>query len=542
MPRPLALLLAVAGVLAWWWGALAFDLPVLVRGPADQLTMPGHELRLLGLAAGPGVLLALGLWTAWPRARQAPTVGPLVLYGLGLAALAAVRLGVLRGAPLTDDEWAYAFQARTFASGALTVAAPPEGPWLDYLFLAVRDGRWFCHLQPGLALLMTPGVWLTGDGFWSLWPLHAALLPAVGALAGRLGGPKAAAVAPWVLLASPWFLLTGATVEPYAPLALVVTLWALGVVDLWRAPRALRGAALLGALLGVALLLRGFEFGLLGLATLAVWIARAARDRQVGWALGHGLVFLAGLAPGVAVQLLYDQAITGDPLIPPIVAEAAQRWYGFGAQVHNQHDLLKGLGLWGGNAARAAVWLLGVPAVWAALWPARRRLWPALLFVGAWWLAWLPYSLAGVADMGPVYLFAVAPLLAAALSVGFTQAPRWGRLGAAAAAAGALTFTPLVLAQGAAITARVAAPYAEVEAAAQGQRALALVRRRFPAETGWVFGLRPPDPRGTDAVVFAWATPQDRQGPPALRALVGWLGRPAVLHLEFTADGQVKGR
>jgi len=549
----------------------------LVRSHLDQLRLAPHELVWLGGALRfvlPAQLaLVAGAWLLRgprgphdtpPLARLPPRSFALLLSLAALALLAVVRYAWLDGGPLTDDEWAYHFQARTFALGRLYVPAPPDPRRFDYLFLALRGSRWFCTLQPGLALSMLPGVWLSDDPFLSLWPLHALLPAAAWALGRRLGGEAAGRWAGLVLLASPWYLLLGATVEPYALCALLVLIWAgwltggLGAAAGPAAGSPWRRGLGLGLLLGGLLLLRGFEFGIVGLASAAALALRLRRGGTRRAALHEGAGAALALLPFAALQLGYDWALTGHPLSVPMTFAHPVRFWGFGAGVYNQHGPVQGLRLWGGNLLRAGLWLQGAPlgllvALAACARAARVRGSGALLgFAGLYLALLVPYSMAGVADMGPVYLFPLGALAAVALGLGLAQGlprlPRWGAPPAAGVLLSALvcalgSCAPLAFVQARAVARNALAPYRALEAEAGDRPTLALVRRVFPAPTGWVFGLRAPHPTFAEPLVTVWAQPGDdaqalaeRWGPAfAVR-------RPVAFRMDYGAAEAPSGR
>lgn len=552
-PVVLAALAALGLLAAFWFLATGGDALSGARGPADQLRMSAGDWRLF--LSGVVCLLPAQalLFFAFTRGRPAPNPAAFeppprfgaLLFVAALALLALVRYGLLGGAPLTDDEWAYHFQARTFAGGALFAPPPPDAVHFDYTFLTIRDGRWFCTLQPGLAALMTPGVALLDDPFLSLWPLHA-LLPTLTFHVGRrlFDDPRGPALAALLLLVSPWSLLTGGTVEPYVPFA-VGLLGVAGLAARVLAPRPGEGAsgvtaaaALLGLLTGGLMLLRPLEAGVIGLALALAWGLCLRRPGARGALFGRGVVCALGLLPAVGLQLAYNRALTGDALTVPMLPTNGVALWGFGPTAYHGHDLLSALRIWGGNAGRAVLWLTGAPwAVVLLLWALRRpgaRLSDptrrVLAFCLLLFAALLPYTMAGVADFGPVYLFAMGPLILWAAcdlllrAVPEGAARRWALAGLLVSAVG---FSPVVAWRAARIAGAASEPYAQAEAAAEAGAppTLVLVRRKYPAETGWVLGVRAPRPDLSDHTVFVWATPQDAAG---AEVMPGRVAVPAV--------------
>src|SRR5688572_16600995 len=109
--------------------------------------------------------------------RRAALLVP-IAFALGLL----VHYSVLRGFPNSADEYAYFWQAQTFALGQVTAATPEPRDTFAFFHLGDVGGHRFSRFPPGWPLLLTPGVWLGLPGLVN--PLLAAL-----ALAGifRLG-------------------------------------------------------------------------------------------------------------------------------------------------------------------------------------------------------------------------------------------------------------------------------------------------------------------------------------------------------------------
>ena len=102
-----------------------------------------------------------------------------------------------------------------------------------------------------------------------------------------------------------------------------------------------------------------------------------------------------------------------------MVSSNGVSFWGFGPTAYHGHDLWSAFTIWGGNVGRASLWLMGAPwalapVVWALRRPRMRLSAPPRRILGFCLLlltALAPRPMAGVADFGPVYLFAMAPLL-----------------------------------------------------------------------------------------------------------------------------------
>ncbi len=140
----------------------------------------------------------------------------------GLAIPVTLRLFLLHGAPLTDDESAYRFMAELLASGRLRASSPPLKLFFDRTFM-INDGHLYAQYFIGWPALMVPGVWLGCVGMMN--PVYSALtVPALFLVARRLAGSAWAKVAVLLYLASP-MLMVGAATELAHTSCLMALAW-----------------------------------------------------------------------------------------------------------------------------------------------------------------------------------------------------------------------------------------------------------------------------------------------------------------------------
>lgn len=120
-----------------------------------------------------------------------------------------LRFGLMRGAPLTDDEGAYRFAAELLASGRLWVASPQMKLFFDQNFI-INDGRMFSAYFLGWPALLAPGVWL--GAAWIVNPICSALTvpPLLRALRFFVG-PAWARAGVLLFLAAPLVQIAAAT-------------------------------------------------------------------------------------------------------------------------------------------------------------------------------------------------------------------------------------------------------------------------------------------------------------------------------------------
>lgn len=137
--------------------------------------------------------------------------GQWVLLG-SLAALLiplALRIFLLDGAPLTDDESAYRFMAELLARGRLRAASPPLKLFFDREFM-INDGHLYSQYFLGHPALMVPGVWLGHPEVMNA--VYCALtVPALFLVARRLAGSFWAKIGMGLYLSSPMLMIGAAT-------------------------------------------------------------------------------------------------------------------------------------------------------------------------------------------------------------------------------------------------------------------------------------------------------------------------------------------
>jgi hypothetical protein len=135
-----------------------------------------------------------------------------------------LRIGVLHGAPLTDDESAYRFAAELLASGRLWVPSPPLKLFFDQNFI-VNDGRMYAVYFLGWPALLVPGVWLGMPGIVN--PVLSALtVPPLFRALRWFAGPSWARGGVLLFLTAP-FIQIGAATELAHTACLMALTWSL---------------------------------------------------------------------------------------------------------------------------------------------------------------------------------------------------------------------------------------------------------------------------------------------------------------------------
>ena len=147
---------------------------------------------------------SIAWWTALPgRWFLAGSCATAVLIPL------LIRVWLLKGAPLADDEGAYRFAAQLLASGRLWVASPPLKLFFDQNFM-INDGRLYPAYFLGWPALRVVGVWLHAPILVN--PILSALtVPPLTQLLNRLAGREWVKSGVVLFLSSPFIQVAAST-------------------------------------------------------------------------------------------------------------------------------------------------------------------------------------------------------------------------------------------------------------------------------------------------------------------------------------------
>ncbi len=316
-----------------------------------------------------------------------PAAAVTLLALMVVVACAWVATDVFDRTAHVEDEVAFLFQARVFASGELLAEAPRNANSFWVPFVLAHDGDWFGKYPPGWPALLGIGDAL--GAHWLVNPLAAGLVIVLVWLIGRrMYGPASSTglIAAALLATSPFLLLQGGSVMSHMTSQVVALLALLGflrvVADAEGDARHLRRGVALAALgcgvaLGMLLLERSLTAVGIGLP-LAIWaLARLVRQRgrnRTEW-LRWGLVLL-GFLPGAVLLLVWNHLTTGS-----LTTSAYELWWpydriGFGVGISRdgEYTLAEGIDNMQANLRQLSHWLYG--------WPLRLSLLPALVAAG----------------------------------------------------------------------------------------------------------------------------------------------------------------
>lgn len=237
-----------------------------------------------------------------------------ILLGALLAVLVPtlLRVGVLRGMPLTDDEGAYRFMAEVFAAGRAWIESPEPRLFFDQPFL-VNDGRTYAQYFPGWPALLAPFA-LIGLTGWANALFAAATVPPLFFTLRRLAGSTWARLGVVLFGLSPMFMIGAATLLSHtsctAALAWLawLTLRARDADASWRVHA---GAA---AAFAIAFATRPLAALGVGLPFLVYWLASIRRRPDRGRSL---VAFAVPALLGATAFLGILAAQTGSPFETP---------------------------------------------------------------------------------------------------------------------------------------------------------------------------------------------------------------------------------
>jgi hypothetical protein len=255
-----------------------------------------------------------------------------ILVSYGVAVRIFERMGHL------EDELAYIWQAEVIAGGHLTRPIPPGENSFLVPFVVDYQGQRFGKYPLGWPVVLALGVLTGARG--GVNPLLAGLgVWLTYRLGKRIFAPIVGVIAAGLTLTSPFFLMNSGSLLSH-PLGLVLTgAFTLAWLEAFTAPRHPRpwlAALTAGAALGLLALTRPFTalvvalpFGLHGLVLL--WRGPGTARRQV---LTVGL--LAAAIGGL--HLLWQWAVTGDPMLNPYVLWWPYDRIGFGPGIGHRPD------------------------------------------------------------------------------------------------------------------------------------------------------------------------------------------------------------
>ncbi len=247
---------------------------------------------------------------AFGRVLRRPTVIFAALLSTYFLIAMVIASLVLQAFPNSGDEYDYVFHGMTFSAGRLWNEPPMAAEFFKVPWMIIKDGKWTTQYEPGwpsvLALVMTAGL-----PAWSAGPLVGVLsLTVFIVLARHVEDDATAGIAAAACAATPFLLFNTASYFSHG----LAGLFALLVVYLTvrhAETGSSKTALLAGVCLGVLGATRMYSAILIALPIVFV-VCRG------GWksVVRRGVWFAMGGLPFVAALMVYNEAVTGHPLVP----------------------------------------------------------------------------------------------------------------------------------------------------------------------------------------------------------------------------------
>ncbi|MEQ1690372.1 MAG: hypothetical protein ABMA00_03755 [Gemmatimonas sp.] len=241
-----------------------------------------------------------------------------------MAVCALLAVVVYDRHPHIADEVAYLFQARTFASGRVTLPNPPVPGAFELYLLESGPRGWFSPVPPGWSAALVPGVLIGAP--WLVNPVLTGVNVLLAYLALQpLYGRRTARLSTLLFAASPWNLFLGMSYMPHAFTLCCALAATLGVIAARRTGLtrwAVGGGFALGALASVRQLDALVMAGVLGLWSIGVGGRRLRASGTIALVLGS----LFATIP----LLMFNRYFTGKASVFPMMAYV-DRLFGKGA-------------------------------------------------------------------------------------------------------------------------------------------------------------------------------------------------------------------
>lgn len=263
-----------------------------------------------------------------PRARVVTTVA-VFIASLGYLTFTAFR----QDRPLYPkyhDNQSYAIQAQIIASGKLWLPPHPHWEFFDTFHVIVTPVYASMYF-PGSAMVYAVGLLL----HWPHWVIPMLIAAACVAMLYRVvaetvDGLSGLLAALW-LVSLLWFR-HHSTMYMSHPVLLLIGLMMFWAYLRWRRSNRLMWALLIGMIAGFGAITRPAD-ALCYAAPIGIAMLYALRGRRLGFLAATGVIIVAGAAPFLALQLVFNRGVTGDALTSPyrfyLDRDAPQLSFGF---------------------------------------------------------------------------------------------------------------------------------------------------------------------------------------------------------------------
>ncbi len=238
-----------------------------------------------------------------------------LLAALWVFILAAIlSYFVYRAHPHISDEAQYVYQANYMAAGQLTVTPPKVPEAFEVYMTSYREPRWFGIFPPGFPAVLAIGVklgipWLVNPFLGGLCILLAYIF------FQEIYSLRFARIGVFLLCCSPWFVFMSMSFMSHI---LTLALALIASIFLLRAFKTQKILYTLGSGLAVGLL---SLVRTLDALTIAVLLFIWALIKFPTWKtkISNAAALTLGTLATASIVLLYNQKITGDPKLMPLV-------------------------------------------------------------------------------------------------------------------------------------------------------------------------------------------------------------------------------
>jgi hypothetical protein len=247
-----------------------------------------------------------------PRMRTLIAIGWVIVASLYIYST-AIHQG-RRFEMVYHDEFMFRLQTVMLAHGRLWMPAHPLADFFESFYVLVKP-VYAAIYYPGTAIVYTPGVWL-GLKFWVIpLVLSGSVIGFTYRIVAELVDGAVGCIAALMLLATPEFRRI-AIMNMGQPPALVLGLLLILLWLHWRRSPSWLATFFIGLCTGLCAITRPIDaicFALPVGVMMFVPLFRTPRKLGVLW-----LIFLAGVIPFVALQLVFDRGVTGHWLRTPV--------------------------------------------------------------------------------------------------------------------------------------------------------------------------------------------------------------------------------
>ena len=258
--------------------------------------------------------------TKWMNCRESLVLCAILLTQFLLTV--SIAIFSLHVFPWSADEYAYLFQAKTFALGRLSNPAPPDPERFAIWRILIKDGIWVSQYPPGWPLILFIALSI-GFPLWLVNPvLGTVSVFLTYCVAARLFSKGTALLAASIFAFSPFYLFNAASFFSHTSCALMILAGVYFSLNL----EARQSSFLCGFFAACGFATRYYTAMLAflpGAISALVGLCRSLRKSERNLALyRQAMVFIGlGACAPLALNFYYNFCVTGDPIIDP------QSWY-----------------------------------------------------------------------------------------------------------------------------------------------------------------------------------------------------------------------